>query len=107
MVKVSGQWVHPMEVERCLISHPAVQECVVMAVEDEKRLVSLKAWVVLKPGHHPDAATTRTLQDFVKRSLLPYKYPRLVEYLAEFPKTGTNKVDRQALRRSPKDATSR
>ena len=105
MVKVSGQWVHPMEVERCLVSHPAVQECVVMAVEDEKRLVSLKAWVVLKSGHDPDAATTRRLQDFVKRSLLPYKYPRLVEYLAEFPKTGTNKVDRQALRRSPKNAT--
>jgi acetyl-CoA synthetase len=100
MVKVSGQWVHPIEVERCLASHPAIQECVVMAVEDEKRLVSLKAWVVLKPPHSPDEATTRALQDFVKESLLPYKYPRSVEYLAEFPKTGTNKVDRQALRAS-------
>jgi acetyl-CoA synthetase len=98
MVKVSGQWVHPMEVERCLASHAAIHECVVMAVEDEKRLVSLKAWVVLKPGQKADAATTRTLQDFVKAELLPYKYPRTVEYLAEFPKTGTNKVDRQALK---------
>jgi benzoate-CoA ligase family protein len=99
MVKVSGQWVHPMEVERCLATHPAVHECVVMAVEDEKRLVSLKAWVVLKPGHGSDAATTRSLQDFVKSQLLPYKYPRAIEYLSELPKTGTNKVDRQALRK--------
>ncbi len=101
MVKVSGQWVHPTEVERCLASHPGVHECVVMAVEDAKRLVSLKAWVVLKPGHDPDPATTRALQDFVKRNLLPYKYPRSVEYLTELPKTGTNKVDRQALKRVP------
>jgi len=88
-------------VERCLASHPGVHECVVMAVEDAKRLVSLKAWVVLKPGHDPDPATTRALQDFVKRNLLPYKYPRSVEYLTELPKTGTNKVDRQALKRVP------
>jgi acetyl-CoA synthetase len=100
MVKVSGQWVHPTEVERCLASHPAIHECVVMAVEDEKRLVSLKAWVVLKAGHNPDAAITRALQDFVKGNLLPYKYPRSIEYLTEFPKTGTNKVDRQALKRA-------
>lgn len=98
MVKVSGQWVHPMEVERCLGSHPAIQECVVMAVEDEKRLVSLRAWVVLKPSLKADDAMTRALQDFVKQNLLPYKYPRSVEYLVEFPKTGTNKVDRQALK---------
>ncbi len=98
MVKVSGQWVHPMEVERCLASHPAVRECVVMAVEDAKRLVSLKAWVVLAAGHEAGAATTRALQDFVKRSLLPYKYPRSIEYLAELPKTGTHKIDRQALK---------
>jgi benzoate-CoA ligase family protein len=105
MVKVSGQWVHPMEVERCLATHPAVQECVVMAVEDEKRLVLLKAWVVLRPGSAGDGATTRALQDFVKSRLLPYKYPRSIEYVAEFPKTGTNKVDRQALRFRAKSKT--
>jgi acetyl-CoA synthetase len=100
MVKVSGQWVHPVEVERCLASHPSIHECVVMAVEDAKRLVSLKAWVVLKSGHSPDAQATRALQDYVKKKLLPYKYPRSIEYLQEFPKTGTNKVDRQALKRT-------
>ncbi|HEX6266325.1 MAG TPA: benzoate-CoA ligase family protein, partial [Burkholderiales bacterium] len=62
------------------------------------RLVSLKAWVILKPGHAPGPDTTRALQDFVKARLLPYKYPRVVRYLSEFPKTGTNKVDRQALK---------
>jgi len=99
MVKVSGQWVHPMEVERSLATHPGVHECVVMAVEDEKRLVSLKAWVVLKPGQPAEMTTTRALQDYVKARLLPYKYPRAIEYLPELPKTGTNKVDRQALRK--------
>jgi acetyl-CoA synthetase len=102
MVKVSGQWVNPMEVERCLAFHPAIQECVVMAVEDRKRLVSLKAWVVLKPALAADEAMTRALQEFVKRNLLPYKYPRSVEYLTELPKTGTSKVDRQALKSSAK-----
>ncbi len=98
MAKVSGQWVHPMEVERCLASHPAVHERVVMAVEDEKRLVSLRVWVVLKPELKADDAMTRALQGYAKRNLLPYKCPRAVAYLAEIPKTGTNKVDRQALR---------
>ncbi len=98
LVKVSGQWVYPVEVERCLAEHPAIHECAVLAVEDANRLTTLKAFVALRPGEHANAAMTRELQDFVKRRLLPYKYPRHVEYLERLPKTGTDKIDRQRLR---------
>jgi benzoate-CoA ligase family protein len=103
LVKVSGQWVHPMEVERALAEHPGVRECAVLAIEDENRLMSLKAYVALRPGHVADTATTKTLQDFVRRTLLPFKYPRTIEYLDELPKTGTDKIDRQRLRLTGKE----
>jgi acetyl-CoA synthetase len=99
MVKVSGQWVHPLEVERTLAGHPSVRECVVMAVENEDRLVSLRAWVALAPGVAADAVTTRALQDHVKQRLVPFKAPREITFLGALPKTGTDKIDRQALRR--------
>ena len=97
-MKVSGQWVHPLEVERCLAEHPAVRECAVLAIAEANRLTTLTAFVALRPGHRGDAAMTSALQDFVKRQLLPYKYPRRVEYLESLPKTGTEKIDRQRLR---------
>jgi 2-aminobenzoate-CoA ligase len=70
----------------------------VLGVEDANRLKSLYAWVALRPGNAPGPETTRALQEFVKQRLLPYKYPRAVEYLEALPKTGTGKIDRQALR---------
>jgi acetyl-CoA synthetase len=101
LVKVSGQWVYPLEVELCLNDHPAVRECAVLAVDLPDRRTTLKAFVVMnEPGFDPDA-TTRSLQEHVKRTLLPYKYPRIVEYLEELPKTGTGKIDRQALLKAP------
>lgn len=99
LVKVSGQWVYPLEVERCLAECPLVRECVVMALEDGNRLTTLAAFVALHEGARAGDATTRELQRFVKARLLPYKYPRIVNYLDELPKTGTGKVDRQALKR--------
>jgi acetyl-CoA synthetase len=98
LVKVSGQWVLPLEVERALAEHPAVRECAVLALEDDNRLMTLKAFVALRPGHEPNAETTKALQDFVKRALVPYKYPRAVAYLDALPKTGTDKIDRQRLK---------
>ena len=98
-VKVSGQWVHPVEVERCLADHPAVRECAVLAVEEADRRMTLAAWVALGPGYARDDAMTAELQHFVKKRLLPYKYPRTITYVEALPKTGTDKVDRQALRR--------
>jgi len=100
LVKVSGQWVHPVEVERCLARHPGVRECAVLAIADANRLMTLAAYVVLAPEHAGSDTTTATLQRFVKEQLLPYKYPRIVRYVDALPKTGTGKIDRQALMRS-------
>jgi benzoate-CoA ligase family protein len=97
LVKVSGQWVYPLEIERCLAEHPAVRECAVLAVEDENRLTTIAAFVALKEGQADDAMTSE-LQKFVKDRLLPLKYPRRVHYLDSLPKTGTGKIDRHALR---------
>lgn len=104
LVKISGQWVHPLEVQRCLAEHPSVRECAVLAVELHDRRMMLKAFVVLNEASFNEKTTTRRLQDFVKGKLLPYKYPRLVEFLSELPKTGTGKIDRQALLKRTRNA---
>src|SRR4051812_17241977 len=99
LIKISGQWVYPLEVELCLAEHPDIRECAVYAAELPDRRMTLKAVVVMnKAGFDADNAT-KTLQDFVKAKLLPYKYPREVRFLEELPKTGTGKIDRQALLR--------
>jgi benzoate-CoA ligase family protein len=98
LVKVSGQWVHPLEVERCLAESPLVRECAVLAVEDANRLTTLAAFVTLHDASAACDATTRELQRFVKTRLLPYKYPREIVYLPDLPKTGTGKIDRQAIK---------
>ena len=97
LIKVSGQWVYPMEVEHCLADHPAIRECAVMAHSLEDNRMTLKAYVVLADGNAPNEDTTRDLQNFVKSRLVSFKYPRFVDYLPELPKTGTGKIDRQKL----------
>ncbi len=97
LIKISGQWVYPLEVELCLVEHPAVRECAVFAAELPDRRMTLKAVVVMNDGGFDADVTTKLLQDFVKARLLPYKYPREVRFLDELPKTGTGKIDRQAL----------
>jgi acetyl-CoA synthetase len=99
LIKVSGQWVYPLEVELCLAEHPNVRECAVLAVELADRRMSLKAVVVMDVNDFDAAEATRMLQGFVKERLLPYKYPREVQFVSELPKTGTGKIDRQALLR--------
>jgi acyl-coenzyme A synthetase/AMP-(fatty) acid ligase len=74
-----------------------VRECAVLAIEGPDRLTTLKAFVVLGDGSGGSEETTRALQDYVKGRLLPYKYPRIVVYLNELPKTGSGKIDRQSL----------
>jgi benzoate-CoA ligase family protein len=97
LIKVSGQWVYPMEVELCLANHPEVRECCVLGVQLADRRTTLKAFVVpLGVAGDPDALKGR-LQEYAKKTLMPYKYPRIVELLPELPKTGTGKIDRQAL----------
>lgn len=101
LVKVSGQWVYPLEVELCLAEHPAVKECAVAAIELPDRRTTLKAVVVLRqPGADP-GELTRLLQDYVKTTLLPHKYPRIVTFVDDLPKTGTGKIDRQAILKMP------
>jgi benzoate-CoA ligase family protein len=99
LVKISGQWVFPLEVELCLADHPGVRECAVLALELPDRRTTLKAFVVMNEQAFDAVRTRAMLQDYVKQKLLPYKYPRIVEFVDDLPKTGTGKIDRQALRR--------
>ena len=97
LIKISGQWVYPLEVELCLAEHPKVRECAVFAVELPDRRMTLKAVVVMNARAFEESDATRMLQDFVKAKLLPYKYPREIRFVDELPKTGTGKIDLQAL----------
>jgi len=106
MLKVSGQWVSPVEIEAALAAHPAVREAAVIGREDAERLVKPMAFVVLEPDKHGDENTARELQDFVVSKLAPFKKPRWVEFLNELPKTATGKIQRFKLReriRHPSD----
>jgi benzoate-CoA ligase len=95
MLKVSGIYVSPFEVEAALLGHPAVLEAAVIGREDEEKLVKPKAFVVLKPGQ---PATEEELKAHVKSRLAPYKYPRWIEFASELPKTATGKIQRFKLR---------
>jgi benzoate-CoA ligase family protein len=99
LIKISGQWVYPLEVELCLAEHPDVRECAVFAAELPDRRMTLKAVVVMNQAAADEGETTKLLQDFVKAKLLPYKYPREIKFTGELPKTGTGKIDRQAVMR--------
>jgi benzoate-CoA ligase len=98
MLKVSGQWVSPAEVEGLLFQHPAVLEAAVVGWEDDNHLLKPKAFVVLKEGYAPSPSLAAELQAFVKSRLLPHKYPRWIEFIAELPKTATGKIQRYKLR---------
>jgi len=98
MLKVSGMYVSPVEVESALISHPAVLEAAVIGREDDDRLVKPMAFVVLKSGTPATTELAEALKQHVKKQLAPYKYPRWVEFMAELPKTATGKIQRFKLR---------
>jgi benzoate-CoA ligase len=98
MLKVSGMYVSPFEVEAALLTHPDVLEAAVVGAPDEQQLIKPKAFVVTKPGAQPSAALAETLKQHVKDRLAPYKYPRWVEFLPELPKTATGKIQRFKLR---------
>jgi 2-aminobenzoate-CoA ligase len=98
MIITSGYNVGGPEVEDALLRHPAVAECGVVGVPDDERGMVVKAFVVLKPDHAPDAAMCKQLQDHVKATLAPFKYPRQVEFVASLPRTETGKLQRFRLR---------
>ena len=97
LLKVGGQWVAPLQVEECLLGHPAVAACAVIGVEDEG-LTKTKAFVVVRAGHAAGDALSTELQDHVRTRLAKYKYPRIVEFVADLPKNDRGKVDKKALR---------
>jgi 2-aminobenzoate-CoA ligase len=107
MIISAGYNIAGPEVESALLMHAAVAECGVVGVADEERGQIVKAYVVLRAGHNGDAAMTRTLQDFVKATVAPYKYPRAIEYVGELPKTQTGKLQRFELRRTAAEQANR
>lgn len=98
MINSSGYNIAGPEVEGALLLHPAVAECAVIGVPDADRGQIVKAFVVLKSGHEGDAQTTETLQEFVKATIAPYKYPRAIAYCTALPRTPTGKLQRYRLR---------
>jgi 2-aminobenzoate-CoA ligase len=98
MIISAGYNIAGPEVEGALLEHEAVAECAVVGVPDTQRGQIVKAFVVLKAGINVTAALTIALQDFVKATIAPYKYPRAVEFVAQLPRTETGKLQRFKLR---------
>jgi 2-aminobenzoate-CoA ligase len=98
MIITAGYNVGGPEVEDALLKHPAVAECGVIGKPDEERGMIVKAFCVLKPGHAGDAAMVKALQDHVKATIAPFKYPREIEFVAALPRTETGKLQRFKLR---------
>lgn len=98
MLRVSGHWVSPAEVEAALIQHPAVLEAAVVGQQDADQLIKPKGFVVLREGIAPSEPLAEELKAHVKATLAPYNYPRWVEFCTELPKTATGKIQRYKLR---------
>jgi len=98
MIVSAGYNIAGPEVEAALMQHPAVADCGVVAAPDEERGMIVKAYVVLKPGHEGGDAMTKLLQEHVKASIAPYKYPRAIAYVETLPRTETGKLQRFRLR---------
>ncbi|MHB8491695.1 MAG: AMP-binding enzyme, partial [Solirubrobacteraceae bacterium] len=97
----AGYRIGPFEVESALVSHPSVAEAAAVAAPDPERGSVVRAVVVLRDGHEPSAALGRELQEHVKQETAPYKYPRIVEFASELPKTASGKIKRAELRSKP------
>jgi acyl-coenzyme A synthetase/AMP-(fatty) acid ligase len=98
MVKVGGMWVSPVEVEGCLLEHPAVLEVAVVGRGDADGLTKPHAYCVLREGRSGDAGLAEELRQHVRRRLAGYKAPRWVDFVADLPRTSTGKVQRFRLR---------
>jgi acyl-coenzyme A synthetase/AMP-(fatty) acid ligase len=98
VINASGYRISPFEVESCLVSHPAVLEAAAVECPDALRGMVVKAFVVLRPDFTPSSALAAAIQDYVKRTIAPYKYPRQLEFVAVLPKTVSGKIKRRNLR---------
>jgi acetyl-CoA synthetase len=102
----AGYRIGPFEVESALVAHPAVAEAAAVAAPDEERGAIVRAVVVLRedPRYAPSPELVRELQEHVRRETAPYKYPRVVDFVAELPKTASGKVRRAELRSGTSEA---
>ena len=98
VILTSGYRIGPFEVESALVAHDAVVEAAVTGVPDEVRGQIVKATVVLSAGYQGSDELTKTLQTFVRELTAPYKYPRIIEYVPELPKTISGKIKRKEIR---------
>jgi acyl-coenzyme A synthetase/AMP-(fatty) acid ligase len=94
----AGYRIGPFEVESALVSHPAVAEAAAVAAPDDVRGQVVRAVVVLRDGYSPGDALATELQEHVKSQTAPYKYPRLIDFATELPKTPSGKIKRAELR---------
>ena len=106
MIVSAGYNIAGPEVEAALLLHPAVMECAVVAAADAERGQIVKAFVVLRAGSAADESTGKSLQDFVKQTIAPYKYPRAIEFVNTLPKTPTGKIRRHELRQQNREVQS-
>ncbi len=98
MLKVSGVFVAPAEIENCLLQHEAVLECAVLGHDTGDGLVKPKAFIVLREGNAPTEQLAVSIQEFVKSRIALYKYPRWVDFVASLPKNDRGKIDRKKLK---------
>jgi len=98
IIKSSGYRIGPFEIESVLMEHPAVLECAITGVPDPDRGQVVKATVVLTRGYEPSEALKIELQNYVKTHTAPYKYPRVLEFVTELPKTISGKIRRVEIR---------
>jgi acetyl-CoA synthetase len=103
VIKSSGYRIGPFEVESALIEHPSVLECAITGVPDDERGAVVKATVVLAKGYEPSQELIIELQEHVKRVTAPYKYPRIIEFVEELPKTISGKIRRIDIRETDKN----
>lgn len=103
VIKSSGYRIGPFEIESVLLEHDAVRECAVTGVPDELRGHAVKATIVLSDGFKPSDELTKELQNWVKKETAPYKYPRIIEYVTELPRTVNGKIRRVAIREKDAD----
>ncbi len=100
LISSAGYRISPFEVESALLEHPAVAESAVIGVPDETRGEVVKAYIIAAEGYEPGEELARDIQDFCKTVTAPYKYPRIVEFVTELPKTISGKIRRVELRES-------
>jgi acetyl-CoA synthetase len=98
IIKSSGYRIGPFEVESALLEHPAVLECAITAVPDPERGQIVKATIVPSKNYHPSDELAKELQEHVKKVTAPYKYPRIVEFVTDLPKTISGKIRRVQIR---------